>query len=74
MLDVLIICPQCNNKSLIKLIGAGLSPIIKGTKTPCRGEREIKEKQPDYKPFWRNGKVDKTILKNPQKYIQEGAI
>ena len=79
-------CPKCHQPKLIKLIGIGLSPIIRGTTTPCRGGRTIKErksklgdrvgegKNKSEKPFWRDGPVNKEILKNPEKYIREGKV
>jgi len=78
----LVDCPRCNQPKLIKLVGAGLSPIIKGTTTPCRGNRcnNILKNKNEFgkhkvnKPFWRDGPVNKKILKNTQKYIRTGEI
>lgn len=66
----------------------GLSPIIKGTDNPCTGRRVIPKKKDttiEHKdklgegkfkqkenPFWRDTKVNKDVLKNPEKYIMEG--
>lgn len=72
-------CPECGQSTLIRLVGAGLPPIIKGTETPCRGRKKTKRKDRlgmgKYKgeePFWRNGPINKKILKNPEKYIKKG--
>lgn len=81
----LVDCPQCQQPTLIKLIGMGLIPIVKGTTTPCRGGRPAKSKpklgdklgegkNKNNKPPWRDGAVNKKILKNPTKYIQTGEI
>ncbi len=72
-------CPKCHKPKLIKLIGMGLTPIIRGTTNPCRGDRRLKDrlgrgKNKSEKPFWRNGPVDKKVLKNPDEYIKEGKI
>lgn len=79
-------CPECGKLKLIKLIGPGVSIIIKGTKNPCRGERSNSKKtikrrdklgqgkNKTDKPFWRDSPVDKNILKNPKKYIEEGKV
>jgi putative FmdB family regulatory protein len=77
-------CPECKRPDLIKLISAGLPPIIKGTENPCRGRRESQKpkrrdrlgegKNKGEKPFWRDGPVDKNVLKNPKRYIEEGEV
>jgi hypothetical protein len=83
-------CPECLQPNLIKLIGSGAAVIVKGTKTPCRGNRggttkkvTSTPKQSDKlgegkfkseKPFWRDGKIDQRVLKDPKKYIAEGNI
>ncbi len=81
--EPLVNCPQCKLPVLIRLVGAGLTPIIKGTKTPCRGGRKKKTKKKDKlgegknrgkKPFWRNEPINKKILKNPEKYIKKGEV
>ncbi len=80
-MEPLISCPDCGQSTLIKLIGPGLTPIIKGTKTPCTGRPKPKVrdrlgegKNKGEKPFWRDGKIDKRVLKNPEKYIRTGEI
>lgn len=80
--ESLVDCPECKKPKLIRLIGLGLPPIIKGTKTPCRGGRGITKckdklgegKYKGKKPFWRSGSVNKKILKNPERYIREGKV
>lgn len=79
--DSLLDCPECGKPELIKLIGPGLTPIIKGTKTPCKGRSKPKVRDrlgegvnKGEKPFWRNGKINKKVLKNPKKYIRTGEI
>ncbi|KKN98966.1 hypothetical protein LCGC14_0142110 [marine sediment metagenome] len=79
--EPLVDCPRCGRPKLIKLIGMGLSPIIEGTKNKCTGGRVLPKKdklgEGKFKaeqPWWRDGKVDKRILKNPEKYIREGTI
>jgi hypothetical protein len=82
-------CPECGKPKLVKLIGAGAAVIIKGTENPCRGTRTVngdKRRKPNLgdklgqgknksgKPFWRDDKIDKTILNNPGKYIREGKV
>lgn len=74
-------CPRCYKPKLIKLISPGAAVIIKGTKNPCHERRKPKlgdklgqGKNKSGKPFWRDGKIDKTILKNPEKYIREGKV
>jgi putative FmdB family regulatory protein len=72
-------CPKCHEPKLIKLIGMGLTPIIRNTKTPCHGGRQLGDrlgrgKNKSEKPFWRNGLIDKKILKNPDKYIKKGRV
>ena len=82
----LVDCPKCCQPKLIKLIGMGLSPIIRGTTNPCHGGSIGKKRKPKLidklgrgtneckQPFWRDGPVNKKILKNPNKYIEEGKI
>ncbi len=77
--DPLTDCPNCNKPELVKLIGPGLTPIIKGTENPCKGRPKPKDKlgQGKYKfpiPLWREGKVNKKILDNPKRYIEEGKV
>lgn len=88
--ESLIDCPKCNEPKLIRLIGSGLPPIIKGTETPCRGgrggttkknstppkrkDRLGEGKNKGERPFWRDGPVNKEILKNPEKYVKEGKV
>ena len=83
-------CPECNKSTLIRLIGAGGAVIIRGTKNPCTGGRSQKRQTPPKRaprdklgqgknkgenPFWRpTGKVNKKILKNPERYIKEGKV
>lgn len=76
MTTTLLVCPACHKESLVKLISAGLPPIIRGTKTPCRGGRvlEQKPKPEPYTPFWRDDKINPNVLKNPKKYIETGEI
>jgi hypothetical protein len=81
MSELLVDCPNCNKPELIKLIGPGLPPIIKGTKTPCTGRPKPKindrlgeGKNKGEKPFWRDGKIDKRILKDPERYIMKGEV
>lgn len=89
LVDPLVDCPQCKQPKLIKLIGCGAAVIVKGTENPCRGGRSSKTKnskkpvkrdklgEGKYKstdPWWRTGKVNKKILKNPEKYVKEGRL
>ena len=81
-------CPVCSQPKVIRLIGMGLSPIIKGTKTPCYGGRQRQKRHRESKikdrlgegenkgnkPFWRDGPVNKNILKNPEKYVKSGKV
>lgn len=85
-------CPECKRPDLIKLISAGLPPIIKGTENPCRGRRVSqtpkgsKIPRPKHKdrlgegenkgkkPFWRDGPINKNVLKNPKQYIKKGKV
>ncbi len=80
MSEKLIDCPECHKPELIKLISS-VTIIIKGTETPCRGGRKRKignklgeGKNKSKRPFWRDGKIDKRILKDPEKYIRKGEI
>ena len=82
--EPLVECPKCNQPKLIKLIGAGAAVIISGTATPCRGNRGGKTtkrrdrlgegKNKSDKPWWRDGPVNKKILKNPERYIKKGNV
>ncbi len=88
--EPLVDCPECLKPELIKLIGMGMCPIIKGTENPCTGGRGVPKKEDTStkrkdklgegkfkqkeKPFWRDTKVNSEVLKNPKKYIQEGRI
>lgn len=83
-------CPECREPKLIKLISPGAAVIVRGTENPCRGIRgttKKKEKIPPKKldrlgegknkgkqPFWRDGPINKDILKNPERYIKEGKV
>ena len=71
----LIDCPNCSKPKLIKLIGAGAAAIVRGSKTPCTGEKNrTKTCKCNKKPFWRDGPINKNILKNPTKYLNTGEI
>ena len=70
--EPLVDCPECKQPTLVKLIGAGAAVIVRGTETPCHGGRKLPAK--GKMPSWRDGPVDKRILKNPKKYIAEGEI
>ena len=82
----LIDCPKCDQPKLIKLIGGGAAVIVRGTATPCRGGRSSKTQKKQHKyrlgegkykgerPFWRDGPVNKEVLKNPEKYIEKGRV
>lgn len=81
LVDALTDCPKCKQPKLIKLISAGAAVIVKGTENPCTGGRGHNTKKKDkmgegkYKNkdhWWRTGKINKKILNNPKKYIQEG--
>lgn len=86
--DSLIECPECHEPKLVKLIGPGAAVIIKGTENPCHGGRcgRTKKKAPkkldrlgegQHKgkvPPWRDGPLNKDVLKNPDKYIAEGKV
>ncbi len=73
--EPLVECPECHQPKLIKLISGGAAVIVRGTENPCKGSR-VKKNKPkhSYKPFWRDGPVDKRVLKNPEKYIREGVV
>lgn len=84
-MESLMDCPECCQPKLVKLISMPATPIVKGTQNPCRGRAKKKAppkqrdrlgegKNKSEKPFWRNGPVDKKILKNPEKYIREGKV
>ena len=83
--DTLKKCPYCNQKTLVRLISAGLGIIIK-TNTPTtlgalaeQNTKKMKGKLPHPKkvPFWRqtkNGKalpIDFKILKDPKGHIEK---
>jgi len=84
--DPVRICPECENHGLQKLISAGMTPIVKGTQTPCTGgpkkKRDINleklgrgKNKLEEKPWWRpKDKVNKKILNNPEKYIEKGEV
>lgn len=87
--EPLLDCPECRQPKLVKLISMPAAIIVRGTTTPCRGSRggkTKKKRQPklgdrlgegknkSQKPFWRDGPVDKKILKNPEKYVKEGKV
>lgn len=75
-------CPGCHKPKLVKLIGPGAAVIVRGTENPCDGIRSRTKKFDKLgegknkceKPFWRDGPVDKDILKNPERYIREGEV
>lgn len=84
----LVECPACHAPKLVKLIGPGAAVIIRGTEHPCHGGRGGKTKKKATKkldklgegknkgevPPWRDGPVNKDVLKDPEKYIKEGKI
>lgn len=87
----LIRCPECHELKLVKLISGGAAVIVRGTETPCRGNRGGKTpkrqqmnprnsdklgrgKNNSETPFWRDGPVNKKVLRNPEKYIREGKV
>ena len=89
--EPLVECPECHKPKLIKLVSGGAAVIVRGTKTPCRGNRggatkkkqRMKPKAADKLgmgknkgelPPWRDGPIDKRVLKNPDEYIQKGEI
>lgn len=84
--ESLIDCPECHKSELIKLIGMGLTPVICGTTNSCSGSSVGGKRKPKLidklgrgvnkssQPFWRDGPVNKEILKNPIEYIKEGKI
>ena len=89
--EPLVECPECHEPKLVKLIGCGAAVIIKGTETPCRGNRgggtaqkqRMNPKKVDRlgegknkgeMPPWRDGPVNKDVLKNPERYIREGRV
>lgn len=86
--EPLVECPECRRPKLVKLISGGAAIIIKGTENPCRGTRGGTQKKLPPKrldrlgegknkgklPPWRDGPIDKNILKNPKKYILEGEV
>lgn len=86
-----LVCLRCYSDQLTKLIGAGAAVIIRGTETPCRGNRgggtQKSTRKPQKRrdklgegvnkgevPPWRDGPVNKKVLKNPEKYIKEGKV
>ncbi len=80
----LIDCPRCDTPTLIKLISPGATVIVKGSENPCKGRMGDNKSQKQridngsnlkgQRPFWRDGSVNKKILKNPEKYIEEGEV
>lgn len=75
-------CPNCKRPDLIKLISAGLPPIIKGTENPYKGRR-VSQTHKDRlgegnnkieNPWWRDGPLNKDVLKNPERYIKKGKV
>lgn len=86
----LVDCPECGKPKLIKLIGMGSAVIIRGTDNPCRGRRGGKTNKESRhkprkdrlgegrfkskKPFWRDGPIDKDVLKNPKLYVERGEV
>jgi putative FmdB family regulatory protein len=78
--EPLVDCPRCDQPKLVKLISPGAAVIVPGTTTPCRGSRTKKRdklgegKNKSGKPFWRDGPVNKKVLKNPERYIKEGNV
>lgn len=83
-------CPQCGKRKLIKLLSSGVMVIVKGTENPCIGGRSSVNKKNKTKvkkrdklgegenksdtPWWRRGRVNKQILKNPGRYIKDGEV
>ncbi len=86
----LVDCPECDEPKLVKLISPGAAIIIRGTENPCKGGQRSKTQKDSVKtkrkdrlgegkfkgenPFWRDGKVNKEVLKNPEKYIEQGEV
>ena len=69
-------CPNCGEPELVKLIGMGAAVIIRGTSTPCHGGRDKlgEGKNKGKMPFWRDGPINKKILKDSKKYIMTGEV
>ena len=86
--EPLVECPECHEPKLIKLIGMGGAVIVRGTENPCHGGRGSKTKKKAHKkldrlgegknkgemPPWRDGPVNKDVLKDPVGYIKEGKV
>lgn len=83
----LLSCPECLEPKLVKLIGPGVAVIVRGTENRCSGTRGKKTRPVPKKldrlgegknkverPFWRDGSVNKGVLKNPERYIKEGKV
>lgn len=84
----IVVCPECHESKLVKLISPGATVIVRGTKNPCRGTRRKTNKKVSKepsdrlgagknkteKPFWRDGPIDKNVLKNPDQYIKQGKV
>lgn len=83
----LVDCPECGKPELVKLISPGAAVIVRGTETPCYGERGRKKqkksrskdrlgegKNKGEKPFWRDDPINKNVLKNPEGYIEKGKV
>lgn len=78
-MEPLLSCPECCKPGLVKLISPGAAVIIRGTENPCKGRKTHKDKLGEgkfkgEKPFWRDGKINKDVLKDPDKYIKEGKV
>jgi len=54
--------------------GRGRKTQKKQQKKPCDNDRLGEGKNKSKKPFWREGPLNKDVLKNPTKYIEEGKI
>lgn len=89
MSEEITVCPKCDTKNVRKLIGTGIGVIVKGTETPVEYQkieerervaeerRQKRERIKENAPWWRSrddGQIRKDILKNPQKYVEEGKV
>ena len=79
--EPLVVCPECHEHKLMKLISPGASIHIPGTENPCNGGKTCKKIDKlgeginkSEKPFWRDGKINKKILKDPEGYIRKGMV